>query len=359
MNKKSQKLDVAIVGASAIGCICAKECARLGLKTTVFEEHPKVGKQGKCTAIISRRGLDAIGVAYKASVVNTIDGANIYQNKSRQALTVRKKGVAFVLDRQEFDEQCAREARKAGATILLNKKIISLKELNARFIIGADGASSSIATLARFPPIPTKEYALGYEAEYCSCQLEDESIAEIFLDKDRFKGLFAWIVPSGRSRARIGFATTEHTALEEGKRALHALPQVSKALSENARKIREFHALIPLAVRKTIQKENVLLIGDAAGQVKATTGGGIVFGGLSAKLAAQSIAKAIQEKTELDYEKEWRKRLGGHLKKHARIRTLLNVMPNFAMSGGIMIFSALGLTEFLERKGDMDFVMHK
>jgi flavin-dependent dehydrogenase len=316
------------------------------LKTIVFEEDSRPGKFGKCTAIISRRGLDSLGVDYARTTANEVRGADIHAGKA--VLRIRsREPIALVLERQEFDEECAAEAEREGAKIVYGQKVSSL-DLGSRFVVGADGASSTVARLARFPEIPARKMALAYEAEYEECLLEDEKIVHVFLDGEKFPGFFGWLVPSGRSRARIGFATTLHEKQALGRKAIYEQEVVARALSGKPRKSREFNALIPLAARKQTRKENVLLAGDAAGQTKATTGGGIVFGGLCAKVAAQCIA------ANADYEKAWRSKYGGILAAHSFARLALDKTASLAE--GVVALSALArANKLLELAGDMDY----
>ena len=119
---------------------------------------------------------------------------------------------------------------------------------------------------------------------------------------------------------------------------------------------REFYHAIPLRYRDLTQKDNVLLVGDAAGQVKATTGGGIVFGSLCAKIAAVS-AKNYLDGKNLDYEKSWKSRYGRALDAHRAVRTLLDNLPPSVVSLGLASLAAVGFSKVLERFGDMDFIL--
>ena len=97
-------------------------------------------------------------------------------------------------------------------------------------------------------------------------------------------------------------------------------------------------------------------MGDAAGQVKATTGGGVIFGGLCARKAAESIVEGSQGKP-LDYEERWRKAFGKTLELHRLIHSTVFRLPNTALDAGIALGRAAGLHRALEKFGDMDFVL--
>ncbi|NYZ75423.1 NAD(P)/FAD-dependent oxidoreductase [Candidatus Micrarchaeota archaeon] len=346
--------EAIVVGASIAGCVCARELAARGVKTLVLEEHPTPGKFGKCTAMVSKRGLELTGVRYKKTVLNQVSGADFWAGKN--CLSVRSpRTQAMVLDRQAFDEQAASQALDAGAEIRLNTRVKTLG-LDSKVTIGADGAASAVARLARFPQIPSSKFVLGWEAEYEKANVSDSSKVDVFLEPE-FRDFFGWIVPCGDDSARIGFCTADFASLAKGRKHLTQLPRVLETLAPKSRVKKEFTAVIPLAARKQTQKDGVLLVGDAAGQVKATTGGGIVFSSLCAKTAAECVAKHLREGTPLDYETRWRHEYGGALSAHSLIRGALNTLPYWLIKAKLGFLSALGFGKVLERFGDMDFVV--
>ncbi|NYZ78320.1 hypothetical protein H0N96_02885, partial [Candidatus Micrarchaeota archaeon] len=105
------------------------------------------------------------------------------------------------------------------------------------------------------------------------------------------------------------------------------------------------------------QDGRVLLVGDAAGQVKATTGGGVVFGGSCARVAARCAAVFIREGKELNYEREWRREFGKELRLHAAIARAKNSLGNSGLDFALTAGRVLGVPLFLKRFGDMDFVL--
>ncbi|VVB67013.1 Digeranylgeranylglycerophospholipid reductase [Candidatus Norongarragalina meridionalis] len=332
------RYDVSVVGAGAIGCITAKECAARGLRTAVYEEDAIVGKQRKCTALVSESGLRSIGVDYKRAVLHKVRGAFIEAGGKRMLVDARRN-IACVLERQRFDEQCAEEAESEGAKIFLRKKVRALPK--EKWIVGADGASSFIARAASFPPIT--RFAFCYEAEYKNARVEDEAFVRVFLDS-AFPGFFGWLVPCGNNVVRVGFGTQKHERMNEGKRRIASI--TSNSVTKSSKKLREFHALIPLKWRSQTQRGNVMLVGDAAGQVKATTGGGLVFGGNCARILAESIAE------NRNYEKEWKKECLPTLKLHYLVRRKLDLLPS-----GITLAAAKPFASLVSRFGDMDNII--
>jgi len=178
--------DVIVVGAGAIGAICAKESARLGLKTLLLEEHGLVGKQGKCTALVSQNGLHSLGVSFEKTVLNEVNCARIFSPKF--VLSVQaEKTQACVLQRQAFDEKCAREANEAGAKLVLKARVEKIVQergqvtaktskgtFSAEVLVGCDGVSSVVAQSAGFPAIPAEKIVVGWEGEFEKAVVEDK-----------------------------------------------------------------------------------------------------------------------------------------------------------------------------------------
>lgn len=367
-----RKFDVVVVGGSVAGSAVARHCAGAGLSVVVVEEHPLPGKYGRCTAIVSKKGLDSIGADYSSSALNKIHGADIDAAGTR--LSVRTAKVqAIVLDRFKFDKRCAADAKKAGAEFLFNTRFESFLEgkdgfvvnckkakgkktfpLRCKVLVGADGANSSVARAAYFPAFNERDYAFCYEAEYSGAKPGAADRVQVFLDSEKLPGFFGWTVPCSHSVVRIGLGTTNRRGLLYSKAAFLSNPKVRGVLGPAAKVRREFYAMIPLRPRKLTQLGNVLLVGDAAGQAKASTGGGIVFASRCASIAADEIVPFVRRKTPMRYERRWRAAYGRKLGLHRRIRSLFDLLGNRALSSLMLLGKLLGLGAVLERFGDMD-----
>ncbi len=155
---------------------------------------------------------------------------------------------------------------------------------------------------------------------------------------------------------KVGLSVKNFKKLDAGKKALFREPLVRETLSK-AKKIREFAAVIPVAVRKKTQEARVMLVGDAAGQTKATTGGGIVFGGNCARIAARCAARFLENGESLGYERAWRREFGKELRLHAAIAGFKNSLGNDCLDFALASARASGLPSFLKVFGDMDFVL--
>lgn len=352
------RTDVLVVGASVIGGVAAKELAQKGIQTTLLSEKAHVGKGGKCTSIISAAGLEKTGIGFREAVVHEIFGANVRCGKAR--LKVRtKKPVAHVLNRFTLDALSVQQAQDAGARLVVDARFSSWHEktaetkagkIRADVLVGADGVGSTVAHACGFPKL--SNLVVAWEGEFEGAALSDPDVVDVFLD---YPGLFAWAVPAGLQTVRIGLAVRPPHDLAFYKRRLLLDPVVA-GMRSGASLAREFYHAIPLSYRRKTQLGDVCLVGDAAGQTKATTGGGIVFGSLCAGELAASVKDHLVG-TPLGYEARWRQKYASVLDAHRLIRRTLDVVPFGVSAFGLSALKAIGFGGFLEKKGDMDFIV--
>lgn len=360
--------DAVVVGGSFCGSYCARELARRGVETTVLEEHNQPGKFHKCSGLFSKTGLESLGLKHEPCVLNEIRGARFHAGRI-EATVARSSTVALACDRQKLDEITASEAMTAGARFKFNSHAESVKKNgggfkvalangrteNSRVLVGADGCNSTVARSLEFPIIPARDFVLAWEAEFERCNAEKEFV-HVILDVDEYGGFFAWAIPLDEG-VRIGMATRNFKRLNAAKESLLRNPVV--AAMQPSRKKREFNHLIPLACRTRTQNENCLLVGDAAGQVKATTGGGIVLGGKCAAIAAREIAESLQQGTPLAYENAWRAEVGGTLAAHALLRKAYNALPAETVPAMLAMAKTFGATTLASAFGDMDYLVKR
>lgn len=349
---------VVVVGAGIIGLVIAKELASRGLETVVYDGKKNVSEGSeKASGILSKRGLELSGIDYKGSIVNTLKGARLHFG--RQTLNVISKNVqAYVLDRGKLAEANCRSAKSAGADIKLGHrldlgKIRDFDDGNT-IIVGADGAVSSVARAFTFPQI--RSFVLTYKAEYSNARISDASVVDLYFSKSYAQGFFGWIAPYSNSVAELGIGITDKVK----KHSMMAFDsfagseEVKKAIS-GAELIKGHASIIPVSSRSKTAEGNVILVGDAAGQTKATTGGGIIFGIACAKVAAKSIYLHVKEGRRLSlYDRDWRKSYGADLKMHAVLHDYYSKVSEAHMERFIGIAKALGAESFFSKYGDMD-----
>ncbi len=308
---------ISIIGAGPAGNYLAYILAKAGKKVEVFEEHEKIGLPVQCTGIVSNTFKDIIQPRGDF-VINTVSMSRIISPAGR-SLALRMK-PNYILDRTRFDTYLADKARSAGAKYQLDMKFTGYSGDQGRYvltfktkgkevekysdiIVGADGPGSSVANAASLNK--GQKYMIGHQARI---RYSNENIVEFY----PHIGCFAWVVPEDAKAARIGVASYNSTA--------KLFKEFAKLKKIKKKDIIGFQAgPIPIySPDSIVQKDRIYLLGDAAGQVKATSGGGIVQG----LIAAECLAKAIIEGK--DYRRILKKRLEKELKLHLFERKLMD-----------------------------------
>lgn len=314
---------ISIIGAGPAGCYTAYNLAKKGEEVSIFEEHKKIGEPVQCTGIITSSINNIIKVK-KNSITNKIKKARIICNDS--SIEINLKNPNIILDRKEFDLSIAEKAEKQGARIFLDERyktnkgnniITSKRKIKSSHIIGADGPASKVAKENSL--LKNRKYLFGFQARV---KLKNDNAVEFFPNI----GTFAWIVPENKEIARIGILDYSN--------AKHTFEEFLRQHSKKKDVIDYQTGIVPLYnPNQKTQKDTIYLVGDAASQVKATTGGGIIQSLTAAEALSDSI---INNK---DYEKEWKSRIGRDLWMHLKMRTIMDKFKEKDWEKIIDIFS--------------------
>jgi flavin-dependent dehydrogenase len=304
-----------------------------------------VGEPEACSGLISKSGLEALhrlaGVDYSKAVMNEIKSAKIVCGSL--SFTIKpKEETALLISRKEFDWLAAEKFEQEGGKLELGKKVSG--SFQSECVIGADGPASLVAERFGFPKI--RSFVASMQGDF-AYECDDERQTELYLSSRGFPGFFGWVIPKNESEAKIGLGVSlpRHHPLAHYRRFLSRLGVKGKPSHE-------FSAVIPTSVRgKTamrIGNRSILLAGDAAGQVKATTGGGVFFGASCGFLAGSRAGEPGK------YEKEWRAAYGLDLMMHRKMRTLLDFTGGQPPDALVAAAKALFFEELLSERGKMD-----
>ncbi len=348
--------SVKIIGAGAIGLYLAGKLAQAGIETTVYDGKRDIRERAEtASGILSKSGLGRLGMDYSEALVNELDGVVMHVNGKKLRVKA-DTAKAVVLDRGLLAQSLMNNAVDAGANVVLGKRLgkeeITEMMHENKVVVGADGAISTVANAAGFEPI--NEYVLTYKAEFDGAKVNDRNSAELFFSKDFAHRFFGWTVPYSDSVLEVGLGISS-SAKRTSRSAYNDF--VGKELGDvlkDGRCMGEHASTIPIARRRKTVMGNVLLVGDAAGQTKSTTGGGLIFGISCANVAAAAITAHVKNGEPLGkYERAWRSRYGLDLKMHDALHSYYS---NFNGSFGFFLGMAetLGLDKFLSRYGDMD-----
>lgn len=311
-------MKVVVVGAGPAGSMAAKELASQGHEVFVFEEHPVVGRPIACTGIVTKALFDF--VKKDNYIINELNGVSVVSPKGE---SVRIPLHEYVICREKFDTFMMREAVNHGAVYFTNYKFVSLKESESTalfehkgktkeikydILVGADGPFSAVGRLSGLSK--DRKYYVGSQATVEGDF--DPNLFYTFFGSEAAPGFFAWAVPESKNKARVGVATKKFVG-----KYFDVLRQ-----RFNGKIVERQAGPIPIYDgAKNVQKNNIFLVGDAAGFVKNTTGGGIITGIWSAKVLAESI------RTNRDYSSSLAP-LRKELWIHEKLRNMLDCFSN-------------------------------
>ena len=283
--------DVVIVGAGPAGGRVATHFAERGHSVLLLEEHEEIGRPFQCAGLVTPNAMKEVGLFH--SILEEVDGALIH-GPSGTLVPVGTEGKirTYVVCRKIFDQGVVKQSLEAGADIWLNSKPLDANvaddcvklsisksgvqvDVTASLLIGCDGAHSW--TRRHFKMGKPKELMIGFQAEVVGYEGRDRWL-EMFSGSEIAPGFFAWVIPSGNDSHRIGLWSTakrlEGRSIEQCYDNLLKHPLWESrfsGISETAR----YCGPVPSGMVRNPYKDRVVLIGDAAGMAKPTTGGGI------------------------------------------------------------------------------------
>lgn len=305
-------MDISIIGAGPAGTHTAEMLARLGHEVDIYEERSEIGKPVACTGILTRQIEKFTDT--KKILINKVDTARIIA--AGKEIRIKLGGGNLVIDRAELDQKLADRCENAGANLHSScrfetntGKTLTIKDLRkgrtltreADMIIGADGPSSSVAKANSI--YNNRRWWIGMQVK---ADYPNDGEVEFYPTI----GTYAWVVPENKDEARIGVCARADVKPIFDK--FLAKLRIKKIHSRQAGLIPEYDP------RVTTTKGIVRLIGDAATQVKATTGGGIV----QALTAGRALAESVERKT--IYDQEWRSKLSRDLWIHLKMRQAMD-----------------------------------
>jgi geranylgeranyl reductase family protein len=331
--------DVIIVGAGPAGLALSRTLAAEGFDVAVYEEHQSSGDPVHCTGVLAAEAFDHFPVP-KEVVLNPLRTVRFYAPGGAAIEYTTERIEALVIDRLALDRALFAEARRAGVEVMLGRRVTDVGiDADAVTISLADGsvARSRACVLACGAHyVIQRRVGLGMPAAFLqSAQLEiparTPGDVEVRFGRDVAPGGFAWAVPVIRpagTHARVGLMCDQGAA-----RFFDLLIDRLSASwglitsGDNGAKLPPRQKMLPLAPLRRTFADRLLAVGDAAGLVKATTGGGIYYSLLSASLAAETLAPALRTNRLTaaalqPYERAWKGKLGPELKAQLRLRLL-------------------------------------
>lgn len=345
--------DCLIIGAGPAGSYAAGQIAGSGFRVLVLEEHPRIGFPVHCAGIVGEDTIKEFGIP-----------AGCVEKKLTSLKVFSPSGNIFslpfinasVVNREKMDLFFAHEAQSAGAEYILETKALEIvqnreyvkviyknkdktKDIQAKICIIASGATSDLPRNSGLSA-PERYYMIA-QAEFFIDQIDG---AEIYIGKSFAPGSFAYGVSNGKNKARIGLIARagvkecfenllESPLLKD--RLIKPKSSGSSQLADGANHILEDNPVkpenglifrrIPFGIPRKTVAGRIISVGDAASQVKTTTGGGVHFGLTGANILADTVRRAYNgndfapEVLE-EYDFLWKKELAPELETGLLIR---------------------------------------
>jgi digeranylgeranylglycerophospholipid reductase len=385
------KYDVVVVGAGPVGSTAARYAALNGAKVLLLEEHASIGSPVGCTGLLSTRAVAECDLKPSDEFVfNSVRGAFVHAPDGQCLPIDGKQTRAYVVSRKNFDRALAVMAVEEGVELSLRTRAVGFEKKNQEIgkegkessqvklrvlrngrpetictsiVIGADGVKSRIASYAGLDKPARVLPGIQIEAPYAS---DDSDFVELFPGSSA-PGFFAWTVPVDEKVSRIALALEPGLAWKSSQGDCSPLFYLEKFLRSNPHVKAKYSGGmldfvvggIPIGPPDKTVSDGILLAGDAAGQAKPTSGGGIYTGAFAAKIAGKVAAKAALEgdtsaKRLSEYDQLWRKGLGKELEMGMKIHDYIGKLEDGQLNDLIGSLNTPSILNTITEYGDMD-----
>ena len=355
------RFDVIVLGAGPVGSYTASCLADAGLKVALVDRKELPGKE-VCSGVLGEEAFERFSLP-EDSVEAFIRTIKINSPKGDWSISYSSKALARVVDRKAFDRMLLSKAIAKGVRFFggVSVRFLEVERRGVRLSFGDTLTGEVLVVSSGFSPFLVRSLGLGeykgvYEGSQVLAELSSSlSSTEVFVGS-RFQGGFGWIIPLGDGSSKVGVVSKEGSR-EVLRDFLSFLKE--KGVISTWDGVRT--APIPSRPIERIYSNRVLVVGEAAGQVKATTFGGVYYGLISSELCV-SVLKEAFRKGRFDgevfenYQKLWEKRMGKEVEMGIRFREKVEAMDDTTLEALIRKLSSSRLFSIV--KGLVKFDWH-
>jgi len=363
---KNRMYDVIVVGGGPIGSYTAYQLADLGFEVVLMEEDDEVGKNVICTGVISTEAFQRFNLP-KRSIISEIKTLTFFSPSSVTIDYTSSSTLALVVDRGLFDRGILEQARKKGVDVHLGERVCQVNSYEDFVEIGSGNEGCTKKVRAKIVVLATginyqlhRSLGLGLPTGFIQgtqteVEVEGLSKTEIYVGKRISPGAFAWALPLGNGWARMG-------VLAESKGVSHLKGFLEERFTGRVKQESPiFQKRIACGAAKRSVGNRILAVGEAAGQVKTTTGGGIFYGLLCSEIAVNVLQEGfskedLSEKQLIQYDKLWKSKLGKELRMGIWMRKIMKRLTDRQIDKVFeFIRERVSVREMLERKIKFDY----
>ncbi len=316
--------DIAIIGAGPVGSYAAYQLADKGFSVALFDSKKQIGKDVVCSGVIGKKAFQKFDLPAE-SILNRISVAHLISPFNQRLEYAPGESFAYVVDRSQFDRGLLQQAMKTGVEVRLGRKIDKLSRherfwelcsgqnrYRAKYVVLCTGVNSDLHRQAGLPR--AARFLYGSQIELPG--VRPRNTIEIYMGRAFAPGSFGWVIPAGDA-LRIGVIVSRKGQIWL-KKMLARLKYPAPGI-ENAMQMKPI-VYGPIA---RSAGDRIIALGEAAGQVKTTTGGGIHYGLLSSEIAVERIEKSVDGNADLrDYDVTWRSALASEHDIGFRVRAI-------------------------------------
>ncbi|PKL68897.1 MAG: digeranylgeranylglycerophospholipid reductase [Methanobacteriales archaeon HGW-Methanobacteriales-1] len=339
--------DVLVIGAGPAGSTAAKHAASGGAKVLLMDKKSEIGAPKRCAEGVSNGGLESLGIEHNPRwITRQLDGVRLISPDGTNVWLTSDKvdlpEAGCILERKVFDKYMAMDAGRAGAEIKIKTLATSMErvdegflvdaecmgekfQIQAKIVIAADGPESRVARWAGLKTaVKPKDMESAAQFEMAGVEMENNNCIEFYFGSVA-PGGYAWIFPKGDDIANVGLGVlttnTDKTAYEYLLEFVKNCPA-----TQNAQPVELNIGGDPVGgMPKKLVTDNLMVVGDAAGQVNPLTGGGIISGMTGGMIAGKVAAEAVNEgdlseKKLKEYETTCRAEIGDSINKYLKVK---------------------------------------
>jgi len=358
--------DIIVIGGGPSGLNCAHKLSQAGLNVLVFDKCSKIGENKICTGIVGIEAFQRFQLS-KDSILNEIRNIRIISPYGSLIEYKHPSILAYVVDREKFDAYLAHLALSKGAQMKSKSEVmtIDVSEEQVKVIAREQGVlrvyCAKVAVLATGVNFKfNKMLKLGLPEDFlygvnAHANIKGIDTTTIHIGNSLAPGAFTWITPIKDGWVRIGLMAKKHPRFYFKK----FCEMVSNSNGPLDIASVGYKPIAQGLVSKTCT-DRVIAVGETAGQVKTTTGGGIYYGLLCSEIAVQVILKAFKKNSFnasafSEYEELWKKKIGNEIKTGYYMRKMYSKLTDWQIEQLFHIAKSNGLLSFIEKRMEFDW----